>query len=345
LAVISVISFTDDDAVSAQGYETDSSKFGDFRSPDHLHSCRLRAPLPNLPPRVQTAPSNGARRTALVEKGGIRTAGVEIVRSHPQLFFFSCDGVDERRALMSPSLAVRSSNCGNWDITMIFAGSNDRNDLPRLARIDPRLFDLLFVGCKVERYAAGQHLFVQEDDGDRIYGVMSGTVEISLYSPGGQKLVANIELSRSLVGEIGALDGHPRTATAICLAACELVSLSRTQLFDRIEKNPPLARAMIELLCARLRWISGELGDQAFFGIEARLAKRLAFLAGVMADGSGWIPISQSELGEFLGVTRESVNKTLNDWRSRSIIDIKRGGLRITNARALRHIAESQDDD
>ena len=157
--------------------------------------------------------------------------------------------------------------------------------------------------------------------------------------------MANIELSRSLVGEIGALDGRPRTATAICLTACELVSLSRAQLFDRIEKNPPLARAMIDLLCARLRWVSGELGDQAFFGIEARLAKRLVFLAGVMADGDGWIPISQSELGEFLGATRESVNKTLNDWRSRRIIDIKRGGLRITDARALGTIAESQDDD
>lgn len=223
--------------------------------------------------------------------------------------------------------------------------ANDRTDLPRLARIEPALFDLLFSGCKTERYAAGQHLFVQEDAADRIYGVMSGTVEISIYSPGGQKLVANIELSRSLVGEIGALDGHTRTATAICLTNCELVSLNRAQLFDRIERHPPLARAMIELLCARLRWVSGELGDQAFFGIEARLAKRLIFLAEVMADTAGWIPISQSELAEFLGATRESVNKTLNDWRNRSVIEIRRGGLRIGDAGALRTIADFRDDD
>ncbi|BCG88543.1 MULTISPECIES: Crp/Fnr family transcriptional regulator [unclassified Mesorhizobium] len=227
---------------------------------------------------------------------------------------------------------------------MASGSANDGNDLPRLARIDPRLFDLLFSGCKVERYAAGQHLFVQEDPSDRIYGVMSGTVEISIYSQGGQRLVANIELAHSLVGEVGALDGRPRTATAICLTACDLASLGRVQLFDRIERNPSLARAMIELLCARLRWISSELGDHAFFGIEARLAKRLVFLAGVMADGSGWIPISQSELAEFLGATRESVNKTLNNWRNRSIIAIKRGGLRITNFGALRHLAETQND-
>lgn len=217
-------------------------------------------------------------------------------------------------------------------------------ELPRLARIEPSLFELLFSGCKTERYSAGQHLFVQEDIADRLYGVISGTVEISIYSAGGQKLVANIELSQSLVGEIGALDGGPRTATAICLTDCELVSLSRAQLFDRIERHPPLARAMIELLCARLRWVSGELGDQAFLGIEARLAKRLIFLSSTMSDPSGWIALSQSELAEFLGATRESVNKVLNDWRARSLIEIRRGGLRIENAAALRQIAALDED-
>jgi len=88
-----------------------------------------------------------------------------------------------------------------------------------------------------------------------------------------------------------------------------------------------------------------ELQAQRTSDIEARLAKRLVFLAEVMADSAGWIPISQSELGEFLGATRESVNKTLNDWRNRSIIAIKRGGLRITDGGVLRHIAESQDDE
>src|SRR5690606_3226264 len=106
---------------------------------------------------------------------------------------------------------------------------------------------------------------------------------------------------KSLVGEIAALDGGERTATATCITACELVSLSRARLFERIEQHPRLAVAIIELLCARLRWVSGELGDQALLKIEARLAKRLAFLSGLIADPDGWIAISQSELAEFLG--------------------------------------------
>jgi len=99
---------------------------------------------------------------------------------------------------------------------------------------------------------------------------------------------------------------------------------------------------MIELLCARLRWVSAELGDQAFLGIEARLAKRLNFLSGFMADEEGWVSISQSELAEFLGATRESVNKMLNDWRSRSLISIRRGGIKVRNPGALREMAVAE---
>jgi CRP-like cAMP-binding protein len=240
-------------------------------------------------------------------------------------------------------LSYRDASRRERSVPMTHAANEAGNGAP--VRIGPDLFDLLFTGCRVERYAAGQHLFVQEDASDRIYGVISGTVEISLYSPGGQKLVANIELHHSLVGEIGALDGGTRTATAICLTPCELVSLSRAQLFERMERHPTLARVMIELLCARLRWVSGEMGDLAFFAIEARLAKRLALLSRINADKDGWIEISQAELAEFLGATRESVNKTLNDWRSRGVIELRRGGVRVMSAPRLRHIAAAGEDD
>jgi CRP/FNR family cyclic AMP-dependent transcriptional regulator len=218
-------------------------------------------------------------------------------------------------------------------------------EFPPPANIEPALFDLLFANCRAELHPAGQHLFVQEDESNRIYGVLSGRIEISIYSPGGQKLVANIEQRRSLVGEIGALDGKPRTATALCLTDCQLASLSRSQLFERIEQHPPLARAMIALLCGRLRWVSGELGDQAFLGIEARLAKRLLFLSRILGGPSGWISISQAELADFLGATRESVNKLLSDWRARKLIELRRGGVRVVNIASIEGITRQGNGD
>jgi CRP-like cAMP-binding protein len=221
--------------------------------------------------------------------------------------------------------------------------STDPENPKRFARLDKPDFDLLFGGSPVERYGPGHHLFMQEDIAAHVYGVVSGKVEISLYSAGGRKLVANIERPQSLVGEIGALDGGPRTATATCLTECQLVSATRAQFLERIGKHPDLALRVIALLCARLRWVSGEFGDQALLKIEARLAKRLLYLSGFMADAAGWISISQSDLADFLGATRESVNKTLHDWRAHAMIETRRGAIRIGNAAALAELSELEE--
>lgn len=210
--------------------------------------------------------------------------------------------------------------------------------VPHGTKLRSDMFDLLFQKCRPERHPAGECLFVHEDPSTHVYGVLSGTVEVSIYSAGGRKLVANIELPGSLVGEIGTLDGGARTASAYCLTDCTLLSLDRSQLLDRLEKNNSLALAMLELLCARLRWVSGERNDRALLKIEARLAKRLLFLSGLMGDRDGWISISQAELAAFLGASRESVNKMLNDWCDCSLISTRRGAVRVADARALQNI-------
>ncbi|QZZ37375.1 Crp/Fnr family transcriptional regulator [Nitratireductor kimnyeongensis] len=210
--------------------------------------------------------------------------------------------------------------------------------------LSPAHFDILFSRCRPEHHRAGSYLFMHEDPAHRIYGVLSGTVEISTYSISGRKLVANIELSRSLIGEIGALDGGTRTASAICLTDCELVSLSREQLMRKLAEDASLSLAMIELLCARLRWISNERNDQALLKVEARLAKRLLLLDERIAGDGGWIGISQSELAAFLGATRESVNKMLNAWRGENLIAIRRGAIRLISRAGLQEVVQQEDD-
>ncbi|MDP3896073.1 MAG: Crp/Fnr family transcriptional regulator [Mesorhizobium sp.] len=210
---------------------------------------------------------------------------------------------------------------------------------PRVGQLAGALFDDLFAGCVAERFDAGKTLFLQDDPSERLFGVVSGSVEISHYSAGGRKLVANIETSRSIVGEIGALDGGKRTATATCLTDCELFSITRTQLHERIGRNPLLAQAIIGLLCARLRWVSSEFGDQVLLKVEARMAKRLLFLSDLLSTRDGWIAISQAELAEFLGTTRESVNKTMRVWRDLKVVEARRGAIRIADQAWLEEAA------
>ena len=109
--------------------------------------------------------------------------------------------------------------------------------LAGFAHYDRDLLDRMFGDAKPEKYAAGRLLFLQDDPSDRIYGLLGGSVEISIYSTGGDKLVANLQFPPSLIGEIGVLDGGRRTATAICRSDCSIVSLTRKQVLDRIEQE------------------------------------------------------------------------------------------------------------
>lgn len=203
-------------------------------------------------------------------------------------------------------------------------------------------FRELFAGCHPERHTAGQALFIQGDPGDRVFGVLSGKLEISLLASDGRKLVANIETAESLVGEIAALDGGPRSASVTCLSDCSVVSLSRTQMLDRLDRSPALSHAIIAHLCGRLRWMSDEVGDQALLSLDRRLAKRVLLLAGIIAEPTGWIIVSQQEIAEFLGATRESVNKSLSDWRAAGLVEVGRGKLRVVAPDGLRRIAEGR---
>lgn len=211
------------------------------------------------------------------------------------------------------------------------------------ATLEPDLVERLFAGCITDRHDAGHVLFLQDDLSDELHLLVSGTVEISIYSASGRKLVANIVTAGSLVGEIGALDGGIRTATATCFSNCEVKTLSRAKLLRRVEDDGELASALINLLCARLRWISAELGDQAHLKIDQRLAKRLTLLDELMADRNGWIAIPQAELAEYLGATRESINKILTAWRREGILESKRGSIRILKPDRLLQLSRDRD--
>lgn len=200
------------------------------------------------------------------------------------------------------------------------------------------LFALLFAGQPIEHKADGETLFLQDDPPDRVFGIVSGAIEISLLSSDGRKVVANMVPAKSLVGEIGSLDGGPRTATATCAGPCEVQSLSRGHFIEKVTRTPALSAAMIELLCSRIRWINGEFGDQVMLKVDARVAKRLLLMASAYADRDGWVDISQSELADFLGATRESVNKSLKRWREAKLIDMRRNGVRILDAERLKAI-------
>lgn len=188
-------------------------------------------------------------------------------------------------------------------------------------------------------YQKGTVIFSQGDSGDALYGVASGRVRISASGAGGREVFLNIMEPGDTFGEIAVMDGLPRTAGATALDRTVLIVLKRVDLLRLLEKEPRLAIHLLQLLCQRLRWTSELVEESAFLSGPARLAKRLLILAqlhGRPADDDALeMRISQSELAQFLGVSRQIVNQHLGEWAKAGWVSLGRGRIMIAEPAAL----------
>lgn len=193
-------------------------------------------------------------------------------------------------------------------------------------------------------YEAGAVVFLRGDTGDCLYGVVTGKVRISVTGSGGKEVFLNIMEPGDSFGEIALLDGEPRTASATALVATELMSIPRERFLALLHEEPSLALHLIRLLCQRARWTAELMEDSALLGAPARLAKRLLTLVnhhGKVSSGGARLAISQEELAQFLGLSRQIVNQHLQTWRGKGWISLGRGSVTIVEERPLRELARA----
>lgn len=189
------------------------------------------------------------------------------------------------------------------------------------------------------RLEAGQVLFRKDDEADTFFLIDEGDIEISVTSPEGRKLSLDILTAPQLFGEIGLFAGR-RTADATALTEAVLRAVRRADLLAAIRTEPDLALVLIDLLCARLRTVSDKLEERAFQLLPARLARRLLHLRDTFAAQDGTIRLSQSDLADFVGASREAVAKIFAQWRQLGWIDLTRGAIYVRNRAALHDIAQ-----
>jgi len=164
---------------------------------------------------------------------------------------------------------------------------------------------------KVEK---GQFIFLQEDPSEKAYLVRSGLISIILESLDGRKLVINEMHSGDFFGEVGLLTRHSRSSSAIARTDGELLGIPRQAFLGILEAEPSLVRRLLEMLALRLRDSSERESALAFLDAQGRLA-RLLLQLGRQELEKGYITISQEELAERTGQTRQTVAKALGRWR------------------------------
>jgi CRP-like cAMP-binding protein len=198
---------------------------------------------------------------------------------------------------------------------------------------------------KTRKVARGKAIFAKGDPGTGLFGVLSGSVRISIASADGRDIVLNLIEQGEIFGEIALLDGHPRTADATAASDCELATIERREFLQFLRSQPDVMLKFVEILCARLRRTSEQVQDLTFLNLPTRLAKALLSLSGDdSATPRRKITITQREISQMIGRSRESTNKQLREWEKRGWIRSERGSVIVLAPDKLAEIAEEALD-
>ena len=183
----------------------------------------------------------------------------------------------------------------------------------------------LVAHARIERHRAGEVIFGKGSPGQSMMAVVRGSVKMAAPSPDGREVVFNIMTAGEIFGEIAVLDSGERSADAIALTDCELLVVYRRDFIPFLRRHPDLCLTVMSVLCRRLRHTSEQVEDVLFADIGARIVKVLLWLAnGPQAAperaGSGTIRVTQQELGNLVGGSRESVNRQLQAWQKAGLL-------------------------
>ena len=214
--------------------------------------------------------------------------------------------------------------------------------------LDPALIAPVAKLGVTRKLAANQCLFIKGDDGNALYGVLSGCMRISASAPTGKEINLNMLYPGDLFGEIALLDGKKRTADATAMTPTELLCIQRQDFLNLLKSEPELSIHLLHMVCDRLRKTSEIVEDTAFLSLRLRLAKRLLNLTKYAdqsgpSDKLGVLKISQSELGQMMGVSRESINKCLRAWSNDGWINLSRGKISILETGALEQMIKDEE--
>jgi CRP-like cAMP-binding protein len=218
---------------------------------------------------------------------------------------------------------------------------------PIFCDLEPEALDQLCRYAKHTTLKRGTTIVSRGDPANSLIAVISGTVKISVSSADGRTAILNLIGPGEIFGEVAVLDGQARTADATANTNCEIYVIDRRDFIPFVKSQPALAMKFIELLCTRLRWTSDQVEEVILQNLPGRLASVLLRLTEKhkLAPAGRTIAITQQEISEMVGMTRESINKQLRAWAARKLVRLEHGAIVVLNAEMLRQLAEAGSGD
>ncbi len=213
--------------------------------------------------------------------------------------------------------------------------------MPLFAGLAADELDELATLFRPRRYGKGEVVFREGDPGTAFYVVEAGEVKLTLVSLDGKEVMLALLGPGGFFGELSLLDGEPRSADATARVDSLLLILDREDFLRLVEGRPQLARGLLAALSRRLRRTTEMVHDAGFLDVPGRLARALLQVSEAPArpgpDGIVRSPqLTQVELAEMAGATRESINKWLGIYERLGLVERRKGLVTVLKPEELR---------
>jgi CRP-like cAMP-binding protein len=212
-------------------------------------------------------------------------------------------------------------------------------------KLSDRELDDLVQAVHVKRVAPREELCHKDDLGNQLYVIVEGLLKAQTSSAAGDDVVFSIMGPGEMFGELALFCGGKRTATVVAIQDSLLLLIDRRELFPFLRRHPDAAIKLLEVLALRVQNLTTRMEDTTFLNLPPRLGKRLLELAERYGKRTSEglrieMKINQSELGDLVSTTRESINKQFRAWSEEGVAAMSGGYVTILDEEALRRIVE-----
>ena len=192
-------------------------------------------------------------------------------------------------------------------------------------------------------YPAGAILFLENQDARGVFVLCGGEVKLSISSSSGKTLILRIARPGEILGLMATMSGNPYEVTAETLHPCQVTFVRRDDFLRFVAKHPEVYQGVVRQLSSNY---SGSCRQLRTVGLSTSAPEKLARL---LLDWSAEVkdskqssqikmPLTHEEIAEFIGTTRETVTRTLSDFKVRRLVSVQGSTLMICDRPALESI-------
>jgi len=192
----------------------------------------------------------------------------------------------------------------------------------------------------IRTYRKNQVIFLEEETGKHMYIVLSGKVKVTKSTAGGRESILTIHRPGDFFGEMALLDGKTSPASVAAMEDCKIATITAADFGRYFMTNQKVVAQIIQVLCARLRHVWGQIQELSYSSAEARIRAGILQLArrhgvpdarGIIVD----LKITHQELAEMVGTSRETVTRTLARLQKDGILVVEHRRMILLDSKAL----------